>query len=195
MALLVRYLTHPEVVIDPDVQVTEWGLSTRGQTRIAQLVASRVLAGTDRIVSSAERKAVETAEPIAAALGLEVEVRPRMHENDRSSTGYLPRHEFEAVADRFFAEPFKSVRGWERAVDAQHRIVSEIQALFDTQSSGEILIVGHGGVGALLRAYLSALPIDRRFDQPDGGGCLFSFDLPDRTRVSGWQTIEQVLGQ
>jgi len=69
-----------------------------------------------RIVSSGERKAIETAEILAKHLRLAVEVRERMHENDRSATGFLSPPEFEAVADRFFADPHVSIRGWERAV-------------------------------------------------------------------------------
>ena len=46
---------------------------------------------------------------------LPVEVRPDIHENDRSAPGYLPREEFEAVADTFFADLDASVRGWETA--------------------------------------------------------------------------------
>jgi hypothetical protein len=49
-----------------------------------------------------------------------------MHENDRSATGFLPPDEFETVANRLFAEPLVSIRGWERAIDAQLRIVREV---------------------------------------------------------------------
>ena len=35
-----------------------------------------------------------------------------------------PRHE--ALADRFFADPHHSAEGWERAVDAQHRVVTAL---------------------------------------------------------------------
>ena len=40
MLYVARYLTHPEVVIDPDTPVTEWGLSPEGRNRVARLVAS-----------------------------------------------------------------------------------------------------------------------------------------------------------
>lgn len=194
MVFVARYLTHPEVVIDPETRVTEWGLAPESKMRLARLAASQVFSGTTRVISSAERKAIETAEPIAAALGLGVEIRPLMHENDRSATGYLPREEFEVVADRFFGEPTQSVRGWERAIDAQRRIVSEVEATLATAPNGDVLYVGHGGVGTLLRCWLASLPIDRTHDQPGGkGGCLFSFSLPDRQRVSDWRLIEDTL--
>ena len=195
MTFVGRYLTHPEVIIDPGIAVTDWGLSDRGRTRIERFVRGQALSGITRIVSSAERKAIETAELVAQAMRLEVEIRPRMHENDRSATGYLPRDEFEAVADRFFAEPTQSVRGWERAIDAQRRIVAEVEATLAVPLAGDILYVGHGGVGTLLRCWLSGLPIDRKHDQPGGGGgCLFSFSLSDRKPLCGWQVIEEFSG-
>src|SRR5262249_27973892 len=39
----------------------------------------------------------------------------KLGENDRLATGYLPRLEFEAAVDEFFARPQTSVRGWEPA--------------------------------------------------------------------------------
>lgn len=195
MTYVGRYLTHPEVNIDPDVAVTEWGLTDRGRARIQRLVTSKALLGITRVVSSAERKAIETADLIAQAMRLSVEIRPRMHENDRSATGYLPKDEFEAVADRFFAEPTQSVRGWERAIDAQRRIVAEVEETLALPPAGDILYVGHGGVGTLLHCWLSGLPIDRKHDQPGGGGgCMFSFSLSDRKPLGGWQLIEEIIG-
>ena len=144
-----------------------------------------------RIVSSAERKAIETAEILATHLGLAIEVRERMHENDRSATGFLPPPEFEAVADQFFANPHKSIRGWERAIDAQHRIVSEVDAVLGTADADDIAFVGHGGVGTLLLLSLSGREISREADQPAGGGNYFAYDVSARRLVHGWQPIDR----
>ena len=143
-----------------------------------------------RIVSSAERKALETAGILAAHLGLAIEVRERMHENDRSATGFLPPPKFEAVADQFFANPHISVRGWERAIDAQHRIVSEVDAVLGSNDVGDIAFVGHGGVGTLLLLSLSGLEISREADQPAGGGNHFAYDVSARRLVHGWLPID-----
>src|SRR5689334_21041585 len=150
MSTLVRYLTHPQVRIDPTAPVPAWGLSHIGHRRVQSLVSAGWLQGTTQVVASAERKALQTAEPIAAALNIEIEVREAMHENDRSSTGFLPPCEFEIVADRFFAEPGNSVRGWERAADAQARIVREVEVVLNRDQLGDVLLVGHGAVGTLL---------------------------------------------
>ena len=191
-----RYLTHPQVHIDPAIPVPRWSLSEVGTARVAAVAAQLgLLKRTKRVISSDETKALETATPIAASLGIEVEVRPRTHENDRSATGFLPPPEFERVADQFFAHPGKSIRGWETAEDAQRRIVAEVRACLAEAQEGDILLVGHGGVGTLLFCALSGNPIDRRFDQgPGGGGSWFEFDADRfRTAMRGWQPMETLM--
>lgn len=135
-----------------------------------------VLHSTTRVISSDENKALETAIPIANASGVIVEVRPKMHENDRSSTGFLTPSEFEDVADEFFSNPTEKRKGWEKAIDAQRRIMLEVEECLVGHVAGDVPFVGHGGVGTLLFCGLSALPIDRKYDQDPGGAgsCLNS---------------------
>ena len=149
------------------------------------------LAGVRSIFSSAERKALDAAELLAGALGLVPVVVAGLGENDRSATGYLPQAEFEAVADAFFARPEDSVRGWERAADAQRRIVDAVARAAASSADGDVAIVSHGGVGALLLCHLRGVPIGRDADQPgDGGGNVFSFEKASRRLLSGWRPIE-----
>lgn len=189
---IVRYLTHPQVQIDPDVPVPQWGLSAIGRARSEALVNANWLANTTQIVSSAERKAIETAEIIAAKLGIMIEIRKAMHENDRSATGFLKPAEFEQVADQFFAESHLSVRGWERAIDAQARIVREAEAVLGRNRPGDVLFVGHGAVGTLLFCHVAGHPIDRIYDQPAGGGNWFAFGRDGRQIVHGWRRMEEI---
>jgi broad specificity phosphatase PhoE len=184
------YITHPQVQIDANVPVPEWGLSEIGRARALAMLEQPWVGSIRRVVSSAERKAIETAEILARQLGLTVEVRERMHENDRSATGFLPPPEFEALADRFFANPHKSIRGWERAIDAQQRIVSEVEAVLDAAVGGDIAFVGHGGVGTLLLLSLSNREISREADQPAGGGNYFAYDIGARSILHGWRPID-----
>jgi broad specificity phosphatase PhoE len=190
MTTLVRYLTHPQVQIDPQVPVPWWRLSAVGTARVQVLITAGWLAGTTLVVSSAERKALETAEPLAAALSVPLEVRERMHENDRSATGFLAPVEFESVANEFFAYPNQSIRGWERAVDAQVRIVSEVEAVLDRQHEGDVLFVGHGAVGALLLCHYCNVSISRTHDQPSGGGCYFTMTNANRRVLHFWRRME-----
>ncbi len=187
---VVRYLTHPQVKIDPVVAVPDWGLNDVGRARTEVLARSGKLAGTTLIVCSAERKAIETAEILAGPLGATVIIRERMHENDRSATGYLAAAAFEEAADQFFAAPLESFRGWERAVDAQARIASETDRVLAGAPQGDILLVGHGGVGTLLLSALADSPISRAHDQAAGGGNIFAFDRATRIVLHRWRSIE-----
>ena len=134
---------------------------------------------------------METAKPLAAGLKSSLEIRELMHENDRSATGFLPPDEFEACANQFFSNPSMSVRGWEPARDAQQRILAEVDACLEQPTTGDILIVGHGGVGTLLYCALAGLPIDRKYDQgPNGGGNWYAFTAEQKKPLSGWAPME-----
>lgn len=139
-----------------------------------------------------KRKAMDAAAVVANHLGLRRIVVEALGENDRSATGYLPKGEFEAVADAFFAQPDDSVRGWERARDAQRRIVDAVErAISMSVADGDVAIVSHGGVGTLFLCHLKGVAISRSEDQPgEGGGNFFSFDAADRHLLSEWRPIE-----
>src|ERR1700692_1172367 len=81
MTVLVRYLTHPQVKMDPAVPVPSWGLSVFGRTRTETLANAGCLSGTTQIISSGEQKAIETAEIVGRKLSVAIEVRKAMHEN------------------------------------------------------------------------------------------------------------------
>ena len=196
---VVRYVTHPQVRISADIPVPRWGLSDVGRTRAEQLCARPWLADVGRLVSSGETKALETAAIVAASTGLAVEVREALHENDRSSTGFVPGDRFEALADAFFAAPDVSVEGWETSSDAQRRVVGATADLFGASASvggRDVLIVGHGGTGTLLLCHLLGVPISRVEDQAGGdaapgGGNVWAYDLGRREVLHRWRAIER----
>lgn len=188
----ILFITHPEVAIDPAVPVPDWPLSPLGRARTALFAAEPALRGVVRLVSSAERKARDTAEILAARLGLPAEVEPALHENDRSATGYLPPDEFEQVADAFFARPQESVRGWERATDAQARVVDAVRGIDAVTPQGSIAVVAHGGVGALLMAHATGHRISRALDQPGkGGGCWFALERGSLALRHAWRIMKR----
>ncbi len=184
------YLTHPQVAIDPAVPVPEWGLSEFGRERARRAATAPWAASVRRIVASVERKSVETAEIFAEALDLGFESDPAFNENDRSATGYLPPDHFEAVADAFFAAPEESAEGWERATDAQARVAAAVDRALAAHTSGDVVFVGHGGVGTLLLCHIAGFAINRRHDQPAGGGNLFAFDIASRRLRFGWRAAD-----
>ena len=189
------YVTHPQVRMDANVPVPLWGLSDEGRRRAEAFAASGVIPGGAMIFSSRERKALELAELLASAVGTLVLSDHLMGENDRSATGFLPPAMFEETADRFFAEPEQSVDGWERAIDAQARIVATVATALSSVPSGTpAVFCGHGAVGTLLKCHVAGRAINRAEDQGrtggTGGANCFVFDLAARQLYCEWTRME-----
>jgi broad specificity phosphatase PhoE len=182
------FITHPNVVVSRDVPVPRWPLSELGKQRMRAGLRQPWVRDIGAIYCSTEQKAIDGAEILAQHLGLGFTQIEELGENDRSATGFLPPDEFERVADQFFANPHESVRSWERAADAQARVVRAVERI---QDEGTIAIVSHGAVGTLLYCHLARKPIDRRWDQPpNGGGNFYSFTLSPRHVHSWWTAID-----
>lgn len=187
----VFFITHPDVLIDATVPVTEWSLNARGRARMHAMLTRSWVPGIVHVASSTERKAADGAAILAAHLGLRPVTHPDLGENDRSSTGYLAKPEFEAMADAFFAHPEQSVAGWERAVDAQNRIVAAMRDVLRAAPRGDVAVVAHGGVGALLLCHLLGSAISRAADQPSGfGGHVLAFERETWSLRHSWRPID-----
>ena len=186
------FITHPNVVISRDVAVPRWPLSELGRSRMRAGLRQPWIREIGAIYCSTEQKAIDGAAIIAEHLSLPFTQVEALGENDRSATGFLPPEEFERVADRFFAQPDVSVRGWERAIDAQARVVEAVQRIAaQEESEGAVAIVSHGAVGTLLYCHLAGEPIARRWDQPaNGGGNYYRFTLSPRAVHSWWKPID-----
>lgn len=182
------FVSHPEVVIDPAVPVPRWVLTDEGIARMRRLAADPGLAGLSAVWASDEAKAIEAAGILAARFGLPVQVHPGLAEMDRSSTGYRPKAAFERLADAFFARPGESIEGWERAVDAQRRVVVAAAEILAGHRGGTLALVGHGGTGTLLMCAWAGLPIARCHDQP-GAGCVWRFAGDPPAVSEGWRPI------
>lgn len=184
----VLFITHPEVVIDPAVPVPRWHLSETGIRRMRAFAAAPEAADLRAVWASGETKAIEAAGLLAGRFGLAVMIEAALHENDRSATGFLPPAEFQTVANAFFASPEASVRGWERAVDAQARIAAAVDRVLAAAPPGDIAIVAHGGVGTLLLCACLGQPISRALDQPHEGH-FWAFERAGRQVLHGWRSI------
>ncbi|MCV9910398.1 phosphoglycerate mutase family protein [Brucella sp. HL-2] len=185
----VFFITHPEVVVDANRPVPRWYLSEKGIERMRIFAASAGMHAVKSVWASDETKAIEAAGILAGAHGLPINVLHDLHENDRSATGFLPPAEFEQVANQFFERPNESVRGWERAADAQNRVRSAFEAIVAaTEVTEDIAIVGHGGVGTLLLCHLIGIPINRDYDQPFQGH-FWTYALETKILLHQWRPI------
>src|ERR1700730_19285129 len=85
--LLVRHAlplrSEPGQGADPD-------LSDEGRAQVARLPDALARFPISRVVSSPQRRAIQTAEPVAAARGLTVEIEDHFAEYDRDLPAYVP---------------------------------------------------------------------------------------------------------
>jgi broad specificity phosphatase PhoE len=150
---LLYLVRHAEVLLRGDVPMTEWQLSPAGEEQARGLARSPVWSDLALIASSAEAKAVATAEPIAEATALELRIEPGLHEVDRGATPLVTREEYDAMVAAHFASPAESVGGWETAHAARERVVACIDRLA-ADAHGPACVVSHGLV---LSHYLAHL--------------------------------------
>lgn len=185
---ILRYMVHPEVVVDPDLDMETWRLSEFGRDQAASFASDAVLDDTVRIISSTERMAKETAGIIATSRDLEVEIYMGLHEIDRSSTGYLDPDMYDRAVAQVYAQPDERIRGWENARKAQERVASHaMAAAFSKAPEGDVLIIGHTHVGAFFYCALADLPLSIEY-MPEQG-MVFAVDLVTDQIVHGWQPV------
>jgi len=135
------------------------------------------------------RKAVETAEIIA---GIKRCRRSTGADSRERSIGdrLLAADEFEALANQFFAHLWPSVRGCERALDAQARIVREVERVLARNRAGDVLLVGHGAVGNFVT--MPVLPSIEFMTRPPGAVSA-SCSQDGRRLLHSWRRMEDLV--
>jgi broad specificity phosphatase PhoE len=140
----------PEVV--PGVPSEKWELSARGRAQCEPLSERLVAYAPQRIVSSTEPKAVQTAQIVAERLNVPHETGNDLFEHDRSNVPHMRSGEFISHVELFFREPDELVLGLETANEAEARFRAAIDDVLARHASGDVAIVSHGTVIALFLA-------------------------------------------
>jgi probable phosphoglycerate mutase len=156
---------HAEPVRTPAGTVSgpaDPGLTMQGCEQAGRLAAWLACETVDVVLSSPMRRARETAEPVAAAFGLDVEIVDGLVEYDSTSDDYIPMEELQASGDpRWLA----MVEGrWEDfGADPAHvfkaRVAGCVEEIVERFPGRRVVAVCHGGV--VNCALASILGIDR----------------------------------
>ena len=146
---------------DPD-------LSDEGVAQIARLPEALARFPISRVVSSPQRRAIQTAEPVAAVRDLSVEIDQRFAEYDRDLPVYIPVEQIRA----------ENPKEWERLVQGhlpsavdedafRARVLAAVDDLVATADPEDtVAVFSHGGVINLLlhqilgTARLLSFPVD-----------------------------------
>ena len=150
--ILVRH-SVPE--IENDRPANTWHLSREGQLRAQRLALLLESYDPDIILSSDEPKAKETAEILAAQLGLSLQIVPNLHEHDRSDVPLLSHESFQASIRDFFQKPTELAFGNETADQASARFYQAVHSILSEHRGETVVIVTHGTVISLFVSRLT----------------------------------------
>lgn len=143
--LLVRHAlplrSEPGQGSDPD-------LSEEGIAQAERLPAALSRFPVSRLVSSPQRRAIQTAGPLAAELGLQVEVDERLAEYDRDMSHYVP---IEEIAKENPEELARLVSGHLPSSVDENAFMARINAAVEElvaagDHDGTVAVFSHGGV-------------------------------------------------
>lgn len=97
--ILIRHALPMRVDSTADGSPADPGLSVKGQQQAAQLLDALQRDTITHLYSSPARRALETAAPLQAHLGLELTVEPGLAEFDVAHSSYVPVEELRAEND------------------------------------------------------------------------------------------------
>jgi probable phosphoglycerate mutase len=119
-------------------------------------VAARWLAASsavELVVASDLRRATQTAERIAAELGVDLELEPRVRERHAGEWTGLTREEIEAGWPGWLAD-HRRPPGFEADDALLHRVVPALTELIGGRAGARVLVVTHGGVVRTVERHL-----------------------------------------
>lgn len=147
--LLVRHAlplrTEPGEGSDPD-------LSQEGRAQVERLPDALARFPISRVVSSPQRRAIQTAEPVAAARSLTVEIDDRFAEYDRDLPAYIPVEQIRAELPEEWA---RLAQGRLPSAVDEDAFRSRVRAAVDdvvatSDAEDTVAVFSHGGVINLL---------------------------------------------
>ncbi|TFG04395.1 histidine phosphatase family protein, partial [Candidatus Thorarchaeota archaeon] len=146
------FLRHAETRVESHVPSSEWSLSTAGQHSAEKLAETGVFDDIDSIVSSDEKKALQTAEPFCARLELEPIEEQLFRELDRGSVNLPSSEEYSNVVRWALTDLDTKYFDWETARSALNRVQVGVLRIENGFKENTVLVVSHGIVLSLFFA-------------------------------------------
>jgi broad specificity phosphatase PhoE len=148
-------ITHAHTEQVRDVAVDSWTLSQRGAEQASKLAVAPFWASVTQIVVSAEQKTYLTVAEIGKLHSLPIWVDSRFDELRRAGWTENYAEQVKAV----FADPTRSVAGWETAESVRQRALSGLADLQKRFEGETLALVGHGLCLSILRAFAMHSPL------------------------------------
>jgi probable phosphoglycerate mutase len=145
--VLVRHALPVRIDATPDGAPADPGLAEAGIEQAARVAGALSHDKVDALYSSPSRRAIETAAPLAASLGLEPLLEPGIAEFDAGDPSYVPVEELRAANDprwqRLVAGDLYSAGIDPLAFRA--RVVEAVDRIAAMHPGGRAVLVSHSG--------------------------------------------------
>jgi probable phosphoglycerate mutase len=145
--VLVRHALPVRIDATPDGSPADPGLSERGHEQAARVAAALAHDKVDVLYSSPALRAIETAAPLAKALGLEPLIEPGIREFDSGHAAYVPVEELRASNDERW-RLLASGDLYGTGVDPDEfrgRVVEAVERIAAAHPGGRAVLVSHSG--------------------------------------------------
>ena len=188
MAYELILIRHSQSQPDPARPASQWALTDEGRRRCAPLADRLATYHPSVIVTSRERKAIETGSFVAARLALPLKSADGLHEHRREHVGWISNQAFEQSVAAFFARPDELVFGEETAGQASIRFEAAVRGVIEAHPGQTIALVTHGTVMALFVAAcagMAPLPFWKSLGMP----AIVVMALPD---LRLFEVVEQL---
>jgi len=149
----IYFLRHGHSVIQEDRPASSWPLSEEGKDQ-AESAKTAMGVVFDVVISSNERKAIQTAEVFLAGTPLNLSTDSLFNELDRDRGPFLSKEEYSQSVEKAMANPMVGIHHWEPTQSALARFTKGVEWIEETHTSKHILLVSHGIVLSLYFATL-----------------------------------------
>lgn len=184
--ILVKH-SLPEII--PSLPAHLWRLSDVGRMRCKPLAEKIAVYKPDFFVSSAEPKAVETAQAVTQRLNRTFAVVEGLHEHERHHTAWESQEQFAAQVAEFFWHPQELVFGNETAAQAEARFSKALAGVMAEHPRKTLVVFAHGTIITLWVARATGVePFS--FWKQLGLPALVALSLPDMALAT---VVEKIL--
>jgi 2,3-bisphosphoglycerate-dependent phosphoglycerate mutase len=125
-------------------------VSEEGRKNVEYVSKILVAENIEVFISSPYRRAIQTIEDAAVALGIEIELNENFKERILSST---PVEDFETTIQTIWKDPSFSLEGGESNIQAQKRGIEELTHVLERYKGMRVAIGTHGNIMAIIMNY------------------------------------------
>ena len=157
------FLRHALTKFDPKKPANKWILRDEGIEQISKLCDDKIFFDVDIIISSTEKKAIQTAHYIAKNVEKKIITNSALNELNKGERVIETAEEHRQCVKAIFNDIH--VGGWETAENVLKRFRIEIAKIDQEHTEKTILIVSHGIILTLYFGYLLTIENLKLFER------------------------------